>query len=494
MRRIQSLGIHSIAIAAWMGLVIGTSGCQRTDSPEWSSTEQAPPAGEQLTEEDLLADEAIEPPETVHPLAENELDAGVVTTAGEVTARPVKTRSTVAGSALSATRTSLDDEEMEEGLDDTDSDEALAEMDGPDLKEGTPEYMLQQIALLKASPANLIRQPIPGKPGKFESIQLTPEQTSQEQLRRLHATVDLAMQVITMTKDHPRQEQLFNNAVHYLGDARKQLALAGEPDQAQLLSEDADALFKRDKTSFAAVQSALKLVQLAQAQAETYGRQDTRWGAAFAKQARLFAGNFPQETNLAAMNLIAAGRITEQLGLMEDSLTCYAMVEERFPNTPFADTTASVLRRLRLQGQKLTEFAGSTLEGGYISIDQFAGHPVLIAFWSANSQKFQSDLPLIEAALTKHGSRGLMVVGVNLDKNQATVDQFVEQHNLAWQNIFFSAAESRGVQNPIARHYGVTSVPVYWMVDARGTVVAAPFDIQQLDAVLSKTPTKSAQR
>ena len=85
-----------------------------------------------------------------------------------------------------------------------------------------------------------------------------------------------------------------------------------------------------------------------------------------------------------------------------------------------------------------------------------------------------------------------MVIGVNLDKEQSAVDRFVEKHSLAWQNIFFSEPTSRGVRNPIARHYGVTSVPTYWLVNASGVVTAAPLDLKQLDALLTKTPVKSA--
>ncbi len=484
MRRFQEVqGCNLIVIATWLGLVGALTGCQQG----------AAPVAETSNESEYPAIEQAGSYAAANPLAENEFDPRVTPTAGEAPARAVKGRSTGA-QVRPATGSQEADAEREEGLDDPQTESELAGADGPAPKPGTPEALLHQIAVLKATPPNAIRQPVKDQPGKFELVKLTPEQIAPEQLRRLHTAVDLAMQVISKTKDQPKLEQLFNNAVHYLGDARKQLALAGEPDQAQLLSEDAEALFKRDKTSFAAVQSSLKVVQLAQAQAETHGKQDPRWGTAFATQARLFAEKFPQETNLAAMNLITAGRVCEQLSLTEDALHCYTTVEERYPETPFAETTAGVLRRMRLTGQKLDEFAGSTLEGGFISIDQFVGHPVLIAFWSAHSQTFQNDLPVIEAALAKHGSRGLMVVGVNLDKDQAAVDRFVEQHAMTWQNIFFSATGSRGTQNPIARHYGVTAVPVYWLVDARGTVVAAPFEIQKLDAVLSKTPMKSAQR
>jgi peroxiredoxin len=457
----KELFSNSFCLSVALAISISLAGCGQN------------PPQDQFTSDEASAESAS------GPLSTNDFDNGVVTTAAEEPENAPKSKA-------AARRATAADVEAAEGLDEEETSEAV-----PEPEVGTPEYLLREVAQLKAAPWNRIRQPVSGKPGEFEEIELSPEQAAKEQQRRLLEIVDLSMQVISATKDKPKQAQLFNNAVYYLSDARKQLALLGDPDQAQLLSEDADALFKRDKTSFAAVESALRIVQLAQAQAEQSGRTDTRWASAFAKQARIFAEKFPQETNRAAMNLLAAGRTCEQVGLIEDATACYTTIEDRYPDSPFQESIVGALRRLRLPGQKLTEFAGSTIEGGFVSIDQFAGHPVLIVFWSANSKQFVTDLPKIEQAMSLYGPRGLMVVGVNLDKDQVTVDRFVEQHSIAWNNIFFSDPESRGVRNPVARHYGVTSVPVYWLVDSQGVVRAAPLDLAKLDGFFSKGPAKT---
>ncbi len=453
---------------------------------------QQPTSQSQFTGEEGAAVASTAKAAQTGPLSTNEFDNGVTTTAGELPAlTPKVSPKAKPGTRPASPANTEADEDLVDAADFTEA-ELTAAVAEPE--PGTPQYMLRQLAQLKSAPFHLVRQPIQGKPDEFEEVKLTQEQASQEQLRRWTQMVDLAMQVIAATKDNPQQEQLFNNGVYYLTETRKQLALRGEPDQAQLLAEDAEALYRRDKTSFAAIESSLKVVQLTQVQAEQSGRQDPQRAATFAKQARLFAEKFPQETNRSAMNLMAAGRLCEQVGLIEDAKLCFTTIEERYPDSPFQETTAGVLRRLRLQGEKLTEFAGSTVDGGYISIDQFAGHPVLIVFWASNSQTFLNDLPTIQAAATKYGPQGLMIIGVNLDKEQSAVDRFIEQHSLAWHNIFFSEANSRGIRNPIARHYGVTSAPTYWLINANGIVTAAPLDLKQLDALLSKTPVKPSSK
>lgn len=457
-----------------LSLAFALAGCGQPSTPQ----------NQFVTDAEVMNSQAADAP--TGPLSMNEFDGSVTTTAGELpNLTPTKKMPADAAAPLS--------EEAQEDLADAEETEAAEipeEVAEP--KAGTPEFKLRQMALLKSAPLDLIRQPIKDKPGEFEEIELTPEQADAEQLRRWHTMVKLGAQVISETKDHPEQEQLFNNGVYYLMEARKELALEGEADQAQQLSDDADALYRRDKTSYAAIESASQVVQLTQILAEDAGRQDPQRVATFAKQSRLFAEKFPQETNRTAMNLLAAGRLCEQVGLIEDATSCFTTIEEKYPDSPFQESTEGLLRRLRLQGEKLTEFAGSTVEGGYISIDQFAGHPVLIVFWASNSQTFVNDLPLIQSAVGKYGPRGLMVIGVNLDREQLAVDRFVDQHSLAWHNIFFSDADSRGVRNPIARHYGVTTVPTYWLVNPSGVVTAAPLDLKQLDSLLDKTPAKAA--
>lgn len=486
-------------------LVLSLAGCGRSSSPPSASSTAETSATDQELSRPASGEAAVVDTNSSpsHPLATNEFDNRVMTTAGEVrtpaktpskTLPSVKSTSNVIQSVPVKTVAPLDEEaaeDLEAEMEDQAEGDVPEDVAG-EPKEGTPEFKLREIAQLKAAPLNVVRQPVQGQPGKFENVQLTPAQSRAEQLRRWHSMVDLSIEVISLTKKNPEQEQLFNNAVFYLTETRKQLALSGEPDQAQLLVEDADALYKRSKTSYAAIESAHRVVQLTQIEAERSARQKPELAQAYAKQSRLFAEKFPQETNRTAMNLVTAGRMCEQLGLMDDAMLCYTTIQDRYPGTPFEDTTVGILRRLRLQGKKLDQFAGSTIDGGYISIDQYAGHPVLVIFWASNSQTFINDLPKIQDVINRHSPQGLMVVGVNLDRDQSAVDRFIDKHSLlAWNNIFFSDVSSRGVQNPIARHFGVTTVPTYWLIDPQGIVIAAPLDMTQMDDLLTKSPPKS---
>ncbi|MCA9079651.1 MAG: TlpA family protein disulfide reductase [Planctomycetaceae bacterium] len=346
----------------------------------------------------------------------------------------------------------------------------------------TAEMLMEQIVELRSSAGNVVRQPKADAPGEFEEVQLTPEQAQQEHLRRQHLILDLSMQIIAKTFRDAEQVDLFNNAVVTLGETRMQLYFAGDREQAGLMQQDADALFKQDPTSFAATESTYKLLQLTQTLAQQ-NHQDGKWATAFARQARVFAERFPQETSRAAVSLATSGRMCDDLGQTDEARLCYELLSARFPSTPFAAQGEAVLRRLTLVGQPLVEFGGPTNVGGHVDLKHYAGKPLLIVYWASTSGEFVDDLPQLKSSIAAFGEENLNVVGVNLDTDQNALDRFVDAHDLNWPQIFYAEPELRGGQNLVAAYYGVTHTPQYWLIGADGvvrSVAAEPSMFSQL--------------
>lgn len=345
--------------------------------------------------------------------------------------------------------------------------------DGNQIVKGSVEWLIQEISRLKSAPKTSSRGELPG------AEQLKSGNQDAPLIHRNHQIIKLAQQILAKTHKKPDQQAFFNSAVHDLADARLQLAIAGDQKQTQLLTEDADVLFKNDPTSYAAAEAAFKVVQFTQIQAQTLAAKEPKWALAFARQARLFTGKFPQETNRAAIHLVAAGRICDKLGITGEAKTCMLLVEKRFPGSPFADQVKNSLRRLRLPGQELLEFGGSTFDGNFISIDQFHGRPVIIAFWASNSVVFNEDMKLIDETVASVGS-GATVIGVNLDRDEAAVERFLSLTGNDWPHIFYSDLKKRGAENLVAKYYGVSKVPTYWLIDSQGIVKTVNLKPQEL--------------
>ncbi|MCA9046188.1 MAG: redoxin domain-containing protein [Planctomycetaceae bacterium] len=354
----------------------------------------------------------------------------------------------------------------------------------------TPESILEEIAQLRATPNDVIRNPIAGKPGQFEEIKLQPNQIDAEQTRRLQKIVELAMEVIGKTFQDQTQEQYFSSAVVYLAETRLQLALKGDESQAALMAEDAEALFKRDESSFAAVESSFKLLQLTGAKAQEHG-DEAQWSVAFARQARMFAERFPQETSRVTVGLTKSGQQCDALGLTDEARRCYEILVQRYPEAPFAQVATAALRRFDLVGKPLTNFGGPSPGGGVVQADELIGKPTLVVFWSGDSQEFAAALPQLRAVTQTVGSDRMNVVAVNMDGNQQSMSQLASSGNaFATHHIFFDAAQLQGARNPFEQFYGLTHVPSMWLVDAQGVVRNVHVDInelgEQLAAVISE--------
>lgn len=341
---------------------------------------------------------------------------------------------------------------------------------------GSVEWLIQEIASLKNA-----RQRVPETLAAADGNNDPTTKVQDVAVHSNHKIIELAQQVIVKTHDSPEQIAFFNSAVEDMADARLQLAIAGDARQAQLLSDDAAALYQKDPSSFAAAEVAFKLVQFTQVQAQSMAAKDPKWALGFARQSRLFASQFPQETNRAAIQLVAAGRICDKIGLTDQAMSCLMLVEQNYPNSPFSDQVKNTLRRLRLPGQELMEFGGSTIDGNFISIDQFRGRPVIIAFWASNSVVFREDMVRIDEIVASFGGE-VHVIGVNLDREEAAVQRFITITGNNWPHIFYSDVNKRGMENLIAKYYGVTKIPSYWLVDAQGMVKSVnlkPEDLRQ---------------
>jgi peroxiredoxin len=349
----------------------------------------------------------------------------------------------------------------------------------PFAQAGTLESRLFEITQLVAPPA--AQKEIIDATGEKRLADRTSEEIAAQRKANLQKVVALAGEIIAGTHSDAAKVGLFNNAVHYLCAAHVELALMGEAKSARQLSETADAIYGAKPDSPAAIEAAARLLELAQRMGDKYGQHDAEWIRAHATQARLFANRFPLETSRCVTALLDSGRACERVGLHAEARLCYQLLADKFGDTPFAAAVAAILRRMNLPGSTLAaaDFAGSTIDGDYLTIEQYRGKHVLIAFWNSDSPTFQQDFAKLQEIQQQQGDK-LAIIGVNLDTDELAVDTFLEAHPLKWRQLFDSDPARRGTMNTVAAYYGVATVPMYWLIDPQGRVLAAPADLKQL--------------
>ena len=318
--------------------------------------------------------------------------------------------------------------------------------------------------------------------------------------------VELTQQAISRTHDQKDKDndRRFTTAARQLLEARLQLALLGEEADIEALYGDAGALYKRDPKSPAAAEGAYTLVNFAYTNARAKTTPDLHWLLEFARQAEHYAVTFPKEELKSTPLLFTAARSCELNNRPDEALRCYTLLQERFPQSPFAARSAGIIRRLKLAGN-LIELSGPKLDGQSFSTNELLGQVIVVVSWSTEAKPFHDMLPQLQELSKKYGKQGVTFVGLNFDEEVSPVSEYVLQNKLGWTQIHFTNPAQRGWNNPIALFYGILEIPAIWVIDAQGNVVSTSVKADQLEGLIrqqllnsqagvSTAPTESASK
>lgn len=326
------------------------------------------------------------------------------------------------------------------------------------------------------------------------------EQARKTRRERNERIVELATNVLRLTMNDQAREAQFHQAIGQLLEARFQMALAGTQDDVDQLYADVQALNDRDPKSIAAAEGVYYIARFAHTRAGMLARSQPEWLTTLSQWAREFSDRFPEQQKRAVTLLFGAAHSCElhaatsadaelSRRLMTEAKLCYSALAEKFAETTQGQEAAAVLRRMALPGQPLSQFSGPTLDGGFVSVEDFTGKPTLIYFWASDDAEFVEELqPLLQKIRSQVPAERLRMVGVVLDEEETELEAFLERQPVPGQQIFFPNAEQRSWNSPLVRFWGISRSPSIWLVDARGMVVttsAASADlVPQLQSLL----------
>ncbi len=338
---------------------------------------------------------------------------------------------------------------------------------------------------------------------EIQKLRISPVPTDLAEARktrreRNERIVDMATKVLRVTMNDEARKPQFHLAVGQLLEARFQMALAGSQDDVDLLYADVQALNERDEKSIAAAEGVYYIARFAHTKAGLMGKSQPEWFETFSRWAREFSDRFPQQTQRAVSLLFGAARSCEMQAmatedtelstrLLTESRLCYTALAEKFATTDQGQEATASLRRMALTGQTLSQFSGPTLDGGFISSDDFSGKPTVIFFWDSESEKFTKDLlPVLTKISTALTPSKLRLVGVALDEDEVTLNQYLENHKVPGQQIFFTQGEQRSWNSPLVRFWGIAQSPTVWLLDGQGKVISTSLEAAELMAAIQK--------
>lgn len=134
-------------------------------------------------------------------------------------------------------------------------------------------------------------------------------------------------------------------------------------------------------------------------------------------------------------------------------------------------------------GKFLPDFSSATLDGTPVSFSDYQGKLMLLNFSAKWCGFCAPEIPYIKETYETHYKDGFDVIGVSVDENKADLREFIQEHEIPWQQLF----DEKGGKRDLAHHFGITKVPSQWLIDRDGKIISVDTRKEQLGQLVKWT-------
>jgi len=114
-------------------------------------------------------------------------------------------------------------------------------------------------------------------------------------------------------------------------------------------------------------------------------------------------------------------------------------------------------------GSLAPEFELAKLDGTKVSLDDFAGKPAVLVFWTAWCPSCKEEAPHINQLAAEFQDKGVRVLGINIGEGLARVNEGIKDFNIKYDVV-------RDADTQVAKNYKVIGTPTVVFLDKKGIV------------------------
>lgn len=119
-------------------------------------------------------------------------------------------------------------------------------------------------------------------------------------------------------------------------------------------------------------------------------------------------------------------------------------------------------------GKIAPDFTQNDILGNPITLSSYRGRYVLIEFWASWCAPCRVDNPNIVEAYSKFHSKAFDILGISMDDTKDKWEEAIKKDNLSWSQV----SDLRGWNNNVRALYGVEYIPMNFLIDKDGKIIA----------------------
>ena len=192
--------------------------------------------------------------------------------------------------------------------------------------------------------------------------------------------------------------------------------------------------------------------------------------------------------SLATLSAVQSVRYDENPELFDQVAS---NLEEAYPNSDYVKQFKKQVVDLKAKqqaaaktgiGAQAPEIVVQTPDGETIKLSDFRGKVTMIDFWAAWCKPCRAENPNVVRLYNKYKDKGFEIFGVSLDQDKEKWIQAIKQDGLTWKH----GSELRFWQSSFVPAYNLDGIPMTYLLDENGVIIAKGLRGQQLEAKLQE--------
>ncbi len=133
-------------------------------------------------------------------------------------------------------------------------------------------------------------------------------------------------------------------------------------------------------------------------------------------------------------------------------------------------------------GRPAPDFTQTDEHGKAVALSSFKGKYVLVDFWASWCGPCRAENPNVLSAYRQYRAKGFTILGVSLDDQKDKWIGAIRKDALPWTQV----SDLKGWKNSVAILYGVEGIPMNFLLDKDGKIVAKGLRGSDLDKKLDE--------